>query len=498
MSHVRPHHLLAGALLLGAGLACQRAPAPSAALAAPPPIEPRPSELRTLAVPTPPVPVEVPSLAPLVERVLPTVVSIEVDRAPAAGEGDDAEDDDSQAPLPEGHPPVPGTQRGAERAGAGVLIGGRGLVLTSFHFVRDAAGLAVHLADGSTHEADLVGRDGPTDLALLRLRHPPRNLQVARLGDSRRLRPGDWVLAVGNPFGLSSSVSLGVVSATDRRLGGPYDGFLQTDAAINPGSSGGPLFDMGGQVVGIATAYPRAAGVGFAIPASLVSELLPSLEREGGVTRGALGALFQDLTPALGRALGVGSGEGALVSGFTPDSAAEGAGLLRDDVVVALDDRPMASRNELIRAVGLHPPGSTVRVTLVRDGQTRDVQVRLGVRTDLESTGPLLPVRPTAAPAPRSTGLSLGLTVEDLSRELAFRLQLGRVRGAVVVGVTPGSSADVAGLFPGAVLTEVGGRPVHDAADAEAALRAARGGPAVLVRIVAPGGEPGLRALLVP
>lgn len=497
MIAVRPIHVLAGALLIGAGLACQRAPAPSAALAAPPSVPPPPEPAAPAVPPPPPVPVDVPSLAPLVERVLPTVVSIEVDRGPG-GEADDPEQDDSEAPpLPEGHPPVSGALRGAERAGAGVLVGAHGLVLTNFHFVRDAASLAVHLADGTSHEAELVGRDGPTDLALLRIHNPPRSLPVARLGDSKRLRPGDWVLAVGNPFGLSSSVSLGVVSAVDRRLGGPYDGFLQTDAAINPGSSGGPLFDMSGRVVGIATAYPRAVGIGFAIPASLVSELLPYLEREGGVTRGALGALFQDMTPALGRALGVSSGEGALLSGFTPDSAAQRAGLLRDDVVVALDGQRVVSRSELIRAVALHAPSSTVRLTLVRSGETRDIEVTLGVRTDLESTGPFLHPRPPPRSAGR-VGTALGLALEDLTVDLARRLQVGKTRGALVVGVTPGSSADAAGLFPGAVITEVGGRSVRDVGDAEAALRAARGGPAVLVRIVSPGGFPALRALLVP
>jgi serine protease Do len=442
---------------------------------------------------TEPQPVELPSLAPLVDRILPTVVSVEVDPSRAsAGDGDDAESEADNIPgLPEGHPPVPLAPR--EHVGAGVLLAGRGLVLTSFHFVRNAPGLVVHLADGRAYEAQLVGRDAPTDLALLRLRNAPPSLPVARLGDSRRLRTGDWVLAVGNPFGLSSSVSLGIVSALARRLGGPYDEFLQTDAAINPGSSGGPLFDLQGQVVGIATAVPVAAGVGFAVPSSVVLELLPQLEKQGGVTRGALGALFQDMTPALGRALGVSSGQGALLSGFTEDSAAERAGLLRDDVVVALDDRPVASKNELIHSLALHAPFSSVKLTLVRSGKAQEILVTLGTRRDLEGTGPLA-LR--SEPRPTDDG-ALGLEVADLNREVAARLRV-RGPGAVVVSVLPGSLADAAGLSPGQLITELAGAKVHSAKEAMGALKALRPGHTVLVRVLDPGGDPGLLALAVP
>lgn len=479
-----------GAVLVLALSGCRESAAPAVPLSAPGHtegvLEPAP------VPPSLPVPVDVPSLAPLVDRILPTVVSVEVDTGPGAASAEEESEPEEGGALPEGHPPVPGVSR--EHAGAGVLLAGHGLVLTSFHFLRDAPGLVVHLADGRTYEAQLVGRDGPTDLALLRLRNAPQSLPAAQLGDSRRLRTGDWVLAVGNPFGLSSSVSLGIVSALARRLGGPYDEFLQTDAAINPGSSGGPLFDLQGQVVGIATAVPVAAGVGFAVPSSVVLELLPQLEKQGGVTRGALGALFQDMTPALGRALGVSSGQGALLSGFTRDSAAERAGLLRDDVVVALDGQPMASKNELIHTLALHPPSSQVKLTLVRSGKSQDISVTLGTRTDLESTGPLARP-PEERPAPADG--ALGLDLADLSREVAVHLQV-RGPGAVVVAVSPGSPADAAGFAPGVVITELGGAPVHGARDVTAALKSARPGRTVLVRILAPGGRPGLLALAVP
>jgi len=428
-----------------------------------------------------------------VERILPTVVSVEVDSRSASNASEDEGEGDEGTPLPEGHPRVSAVSH--EHAGAGVLLAGRGLVLTSFHFLRDASGLLVHLSDGRTYEAQLVGRDAPTDLALLRLRNAPPSLPVARLGDSRQLHTGDWVLAVGSPFGLSSSVSLGIVSALARRLGGPYDDFLQTDAAINPGSSGGPLFDLQGQVVGIATAVPVASGIGFAVPSAIVLELLPQLEKEGGVTRGALGALFQDMTPALGRALGVTSGQGALLSGFTQDSAAQRAGLQRDDVVVALDDLPVATKNELIHSVGLRRPASQVKVTLVRSGKPLDVHVTLGTRTDLEGTGPLARPPPEERPVPAEG--AYGLDLADLTGELLVRLQV-RGPGALVVSVAPGSAADASGFMPGDVITELSGSAVHSAREASAALKAARAGRTVLVRVSLPGGAPGLRALSIP
>jgi serine protease Do len=493
MPTVRPAVTLTGAVLVLVFSGCQERPAPYLApLGAEGVLEPAAAEMRS--VERPPVAVDVPSLAPLVDRILPTVVSVEVNPSPLSApdeEDGESEEGTGGSAFPEGHPPVPGVTQ--EHVGAGVLLAGHGLVLTSFHFLRNAPGLVVHLADGRAYEAQLVGRDAPTDLALLRLRNAPQSLPVARLGDSRHLHTGDWVLAVGNPFGLSSSVSLGIVSALARRLGGPFDEFLQTDAAINPGSSGGPLFDMQGQVVGIATAVPVAAGIGFAVPSSVVLELLPQLERQGGVTRGALGALFQDMTPALGRVLGVSSGQGALLSGFTQDSAAARAGLRRDDVVVALDGQPMASKNELIHTLALHAPLSQVKLTLVRSGKSQDVSVTLGTRTDLEGTGPL--ARPPEER--RAADGAPGLELAELTREVAAHLQL-RGPGALVVSVVPGSAADAAGFVPGFLITELGGVPVRSVREATVGLKSVHPGGTVLVRIIVPGGLPGLLALALP
>ena len=264
--------------------------------------------------------IALPSFAPLVERISPSVVSLSVIGA---------------AKLPPGHERFFGARRPPqqERGGSGFIVERSGLVVTNNHVVEDGSAIQVRLADGRRFDAELVGRDAPTDLALVRLRSPPPDLPVVRLGDSDRLHVGDWLLAIGSPFGLTTSVSLGILSATARDLGsGPYDEFLQTDAAINPGNSGGPLFDLSGQVVGVNTAIVNnqsGSRIGFAIPSSLVRAILPQLERSGGVVRGALGVYTQDLTPDLARAMGLEGRHGAVVNGFVPGSSARAAGSRR-------------------------------------------------------------------------------------------------------------------------------------------------------------------------
>jgi serine protease Do len=418
--------------------------------------------------------IRLPSLAPLVERVSPAVVSIDVE-APA-------EDlpPEFQQRLPPGHPRGRAllTQR---RAGSGFVVDRKGLVLTNNHVVQGARSIKVTLQDRRNLEADLVGRDGPTDLALLRLRAPPADLAMATLGDSTALKVGDWLLAIGNPFGLSTSVSLGILSATARDLGaGPFDEFLQTDAAVNPGNSGGPLFDMEGRVVGVNTAIAgNATSIGFAVPSSLVRALLPELERAGGVTRGALGVYLQDLTPELAKALGVPGRHGAVVTGFAADSAARAAGIGTDDVLVTLDGQPIESARGLTRRVGLHRPGDSVQLGFIHQGAPRTVSVRLGTRTDLEGTGPLeAPVEPPEGGGPIHLGVELGELTPEITRAVGLR-----EAGAVVVSVAAGSPAERAGIRPGLVIVEVDGHPVHSAREGSALLREAEARPPVVIKL---------------
>ena len=421
--------------------------------------------------------IDLPSLAPVVERISPSVVSLSVLATPR---------------LPPGHERFLGTRAlpRQERGGSGFIVDRSGLVVTNNHVVEGSSAISVQLADGRRFDAELVGRDAPTDLALVRLKAPPEKLPVARLGDSDQLRVGDWLLAIGNPFGLATSVSLGILSATARDLGsGPFDEFLQTDAAINPGNSGGPLFDMAGEVVGVNTAIVNnqsGSRIGFAIPSSLVRALLPQLERTGGVMRGALGVYTQDLTPELATALGLEGRHGAVVNGFVPGSSAQVAGITADDVIVSLDGRPIESARTLTRLVGLHRPGERVTLGVLRGHQPATVVVRLGERTDLEGTGPLRP-QPEAEPAPEQVlPMRLGVEIGEVTPEVKKVLGV-QGAGALVLSVEPGSPAARAGVQPGLVIVEVAGHAVHSAKEASDAIRAARASPPIVLRLVGPG-----------
>ncbi|HET9157615.1 MAG TPA: trypsin-like peptidase domain-containing protein [Myxococcaceae bacterium] len=425
--------------------------------------------------------IALPSLAPLVDRISPSVVSLSVV---------------GTATLPPGHVRLFGGRRmpQQERTGSGFIVDGSGLLVTNNHVVEGASTIQVRLADGRRFDADLVGRDAPTDLALVRLRSPPDDLPVARLGDSDRLHVGDWVLAIGSPFGLTTSVSLGILSARARDLGsGPYDEFLQTDAAINPGNSGGPLFDLSGEVVGVNTAIVNSQSggrIGFAIPSSEFRALLPQLERTGGVVRGALGVYTQDLTPDLARAMGLEGRRGAVVNGFIPGSSGRAAGLSESDVIVSLDGRPIESARALTRLVGLHRPGETVKLGVVRGTQSSTVSVRLGRRTDLEGAGPLRPSPPgdeeEETPPGQMVPMRLGVEIGEVTPEVEAAVGV-RGAGALVLSVEPGSPAERAGLQPGLVIVEVAGHPVHSAKEASELIRAAEAQPPLVFRLLGPG-----------
>jgi serine protease Do len=425
--------------------------------------------------------IDLPSLAPLVERISPAVVSIAVL---------------ASQKMPPGHERLFGRRKAPsqERAGSGFVVDRSGLVVTNDHVVDGASAISVRLADGRRFDADLVGRDTPTDLALVKIREPPADLPVERLGDSDKLRVGDWLLAIGNPFGLNTSVSLGILSATARDLGsGPYDEFLQTDAAINPGNSGGPLFSLNGEVVGVNTAIVNSDSggrIGFAIPSSLVRALLPQLQRAGGVRRGALGVYSQDLTPELAAALGMAGRRGAVVNGFVPGSAGRAAGLAVDDIVVSLDGRPIESARALTRLVGLKRPGEMVRLGVIRGRQAATIGVRLGERTDLEGSGPL---RAAPEPEPEQPDIGqvlpmgLGVEIGEVPPDVEAAVGVHGA-GALVLSVEPGSPADRGGLQPGLVA----GHPVHSAQECSALIRAALvrvagSSPPIVFRLVGPG-----------
>jgi serine protease Do len=335
--------------------------------------------------------VVVPDFADLAEQVLPSVVNIAV-----TGE------QRSEAPIPPELRGTPFERQFRERfrgrrqetvgAGSGFIFDPAGLVVTNNHVVGSASRVLVSLQDGSEHPARVVGTDELTDLALLRI-ETGRTLPSVPWGSSARARVGSWVMAAGNPFGLGGSVTTGIISARGREIGaGPFDDFIQTDAAINPGNSGGPLFNMAGEVIGISTAIysPSGAnaGIGFATPSDLARPVIDQLRRDGRVERGWLGVSVQDVVPEEARSAGTaGARRGVLVAGVERNSPANRAGLRQGDLVIALNGEPISTSRALVRNVAALPPGQTMRLTVLREGRERDVQVQVGRRPATQGQG---------------------------------------------------------------------------------------------------------------
>ncbi len=331
--------------------------------------------------------------------------------------------------------------------GSGFVIDEEGFILTNNHVVEKTDEIKVVLADGSEYEAQVVGKDPKTDLALIKI-EAETPLSPLPLGDSDALKVGDWVVAIGNPFGLESTVTAGIVSAKYRRIGmDAYANFIQTDASINPGNSGGPLLDTEGRVVGINSAiFSRSGGsigIGFAVPVNLAKDLLPQL-KEGRVVRGWLGVMIQQITPELQEKLGLESQKGALVADVTSGGPAEKAGIRRGDVIVAFDGREVPEMSALPLMVGSTPVGKEVDVAVIRKGKEKTFEVTLG---QLDEKGP--------SEAPAETGTDLGMAVEEISPEHARRFNLTEERGLVVVRVEPNSPAGESGLQPGDVILEM-------------------------------------------
>ncbi|MBN1210133.1 MAG: Do family serine endopeptidase [Myxococcaceae bacterium] len=437
-----------------------------------------------------------PTLAPLVESVKSAVVNVDVTARVGSERGF------AQGPLDRffGRPDGSGREPVRQGAGSGVLVNPKGLVLTNNHVVADAVSITVRLDDGRSFPAEVVGRDPLTDVALLKIKSKVENLPSVALGDSDALRVGDWVLAIGNPFGLASSVSLGILSAKARDIqSGPYDDFLQTDAAINPGNSGGPLFNMKGEVIGINTAIVGgngggSTGIGFAVPSSLITALLPQLEKEGSVTRGYLGIGIQDLTADIAKALNLPVTEGAIVNDVSSGGPSAKAGMKADDVIVAIDGKKVGSANALTRTVALKRPGSTSTLTLYRNGKQQEVKVKLGTRPDIEGVSRRAPRQ-----AEESSKARVGLSLSDLDARTAQQAGFRSREGALITDVVPGSPADRAELAPGMLVVEANRKPVRSADDLAELIRATPSGGTLLLRVTAPGSDSRfLRALQVP
>ncbi|MDY7224798.1 trypsin-like peptidase domain-containing protein [Hyalangium rubrum] len=433
-----------------------------------------------------------PSLAPLVDSVKSAVVNVDVTAKMGGQRGM------GQGPLDRffGGGRMDGREPVRQGAGSGFIIDPKGVVVTNNHVVEDAVSIMIRMDDGRSFPAEVVGRDPLTDVAVLKLKSKVANLPSVGLGDSDDTRVGDWVLAIGNPFGLASSVSLGILSAKARDIqAGPYDDFLQTDAAINPGNSGGPLFNMKGEVIGMNTAIVGGGtGIGFSVPSNLIRALLPQLEKEGVVTRGFLGIGIQDLKPEIAKALSLPVNEGAIVNDVRPGAPGAKAGLKLDDVIIALDGQKIGSGSALTRTVALKRPGSTSTLTIYRNGKKEDVKVTLGTRPDLEGIG-----KNTPREEEESSKARVGVSLSDMDSRIARQAGFKQDQGALITDVVPGSPAERAELSPGMLVVEANRKPVRNAEQLAEAIRATPAGGTLLLRVVMPGGSSRLlRALQMP
>jgi serine protease Do len=433
------------------------------------------------------LPHTLPDFADLVARVKPAVVSITNKMKPsevALEEGPRGQMPQLPFPFNQMIPNAPhGEARGGEARGSGFIVDAGGTIVTNNHVVKGAKTLSVTMDDGTVLQAKVVGTDPRTDIAVLKVTagHP---LPYITLGNSRDVRPGEWVVAMGNPFGLGGTVTAGIVSAVSRDIGaGPYDQFIQVDAPINQGNSGGPLFTQDGKVIGMNTAILSptggSVGIGFAIPSDMIRTVSAQLEKTGKVVRGYVGVEAQQITAATGKALHLKEHDGALLAGVQPDSPAAAAGLQAGDVIQAVNGTKVAGPRELAVNVSSIQPGEQARLTILRDGQTKDVTVKVGT----------LPGEKTAANDRdgNSRQGEVGLALAPLTPELRNRLDVpDGTQGAVVQGVRPDSPAEIAGLQAGDVIVGVGSKPVAGPADASKALKTALAGGdhAVALRVL--------------
>ncbi len=357
--------------------------------------------------------------------------------------------------------------------GSGFVIDEEGLIVTNHHVVKDAETITVILYDESEAEAKVIGKDPKTDLALIKV-DVDRKLPTVTLGDSDKLRMGDWVLAIGNPFGLKYTLTAGIVSAKGREIGaGPYDDFIQTDASINPGNSGGPLINMKGEVIGINTAIiAGGTGIGFAIPVNIAKELIPQLKDKGRVSRGWLGVYIQRVTPDLAKTFGLDKPMGALVSEVTEGGPADGTGLEHGDIIIEFNGKAVEQFNDLPRMVAATPPGEKISLKVLRKGKEKTIKVKLGELPDEDVTV-----------AEGESGEELGLQLQEITPELARTHELASDKGLIITDLDPAGVAADAGLRRGDIIMEINQSPVYTISAFQKKVGAAKKGEMMLFLI---------------
>ena len=416
------------------------------------------------------VPKGVPAtFADLAERVSPGVVNISTERTVTRGHPFE------QFLPPSFGSPAPRSKQ-VPSQGTGFVISPEGYIVTNDHVVQDVDSISVKLVDGTELEAEVVGRDPKTDIALLRVQ-ADQELFALPLGDSEAVRSGEWVVAIGNPFGLEHTVTAGIVSAKHRTIAhGPYDDYIQTDAAINPGNSGGPLINLSGEVIGINTAInPRANTIGFAVPINIAKSILPQLLASGHVTRGWLGVVIQKITPELVEGFELDDASGALVSRVVPDGPADKAGIRQGDVIREFDGKEIEDFGDLPRLVAETPVNEKVDVVVLRDGHNKTLHPRIAELDEPEEFA-------RVSVEQRSGAKAFGIRVQELTADLAEQLDVDEGEGVLVSSVSPSGSAERAGIRRGDVIVEVDRTEVEGVDDLEKRLAEADDRALLLIR----------------
>lgn len=458
---------------------------------------------------------ELPSIADLADRLLPAVVEITIEGGGSSpetepgleqneppsndGSGDEANPfkDFFDEFLKRG-PGGEGEQRQQKMTsmGSGFVIDPSGIIVTNNHVVEGAELIEVHFSDDTILKAELVGRDPKTDVAVIRVK-PEKPLPTVAFGDSDKLRVGEWVLAIGNPFGLGGSVSLGIVSARNRDINaGPYDDFIQTDAAINKGNSGGPLFNLKGEVMGINTAIfspsGGSVGIGFSVPANTVKNVISQLIQYGETRRGWLGVKIQSVTDDIAESLNLDTPRGALVADVTPTGPAEAAGIKPGDVIMEFNGRAITSMRDLPKIVAETPIGEKVPVKVLRKGEELSLTAEVGRLEDGEKLADSSQGAEKSPSAPAVVTV-LGMTVSSMTDELRTKYSIDKeLKGAVITEVAKEGPAADKRLEPGDVITEAGEQEVQGAADISARIEEARkANKSSLLLLVAKGGKQG-------
>lgn len=448
------------------------------------------------------------SVAELAERLQDAVVNISTTQTVAGPKG---------VPLPrvpEGSPfeeffkeffdkQQQGQPRRVNSLGSGFVIDPSGLIVTNNHVIEQADEIIVSFNDGQKLKVEeIVGRDSKTDLAILRVK-PEKPLKAVSLGDSQKMRVGDWVMAIGNPFGLGGTVTVGIISAKKRDINaGPYDEFIQTDAAINRGNSGGPLFNMDGEVIGINTAIISptggSIGIGFAVPANNAAYVIEQLKKFGETRRGWLGVRIQTVTDSIAESLGMDAPTGALVASITEDSPAAKAGLEAGDVILNFDGQQIDSMRTLPRIVARTVVGDTIDIEVLRGEEKKTIKVTIGLLPEKTVAAKTPGEEPQAASEPKTTSL-LGLSIALMSDELRARFKIdAEVKGVVVTKVEPDSSAAEKNIKAGDVIVEVTRSEVSKPSDVRKQVEAVKKSGRKSVLLLIDDGQGELRFVAVP